>query len=869
MPDIDCLPGIGTDVSDGAAGGNDRALPSYESRSPEAALVGSGGDPSAQCRALEQENAQLREQVRRLMAAENKLYRLQDQLSAQQRVYVRLAEVGRTLTSLLDVDLIAETVTKFVVYGFNYERCVAFLRDERESQFCVHAFEGYYDADSVARLSSASLSGQEVTLAGMDGDAGFVCYKSEPGCPEADALAQLVMLDEYFAFVLPRKGGGILGFLIAGNTREQARYQTEVVAEGEMLVAFSNLANHTATAVDNVRAFRALERERQLLDQAVADRTRELSEALDIAQEAVRLKAEFLANVSHELRTPLNSIVNVPTALAADYVPVQVLDCASCSAKFQADDSASIGVCPDCGGPLASSDSVACAGDPSEHYRFLKLLQQQGAHLLSLVEDVLDFSRLEAGRMELHLTMVDVAQVMAEVDCTIRGTGRIEQRALVLPEVSSAVTVVADRTKFKQVLINLVGNALKFTKPDGTIEVRVSVESPVGGAGSMLAIDVADNGIGIPADQLDAIFESFRQVDGSHTRAVGGAGLGLAICRQLVQMHGGAISVTSQLGVGSTFRVLWPKDQSAAFTRASSRPPEHLSESTLTVARLGHGCIVVVDDDPVQLSMAGKLLEREGYEVALVARAEEAVETVRRLQPRIVLLDIMMPNVTGLSILTQLKRSPETSSIAIIASTAFHHNRKKAIELGALWLPKPWSSRTLSAAHIESLVGSGLQAGDTAVDDGRHRRPRLVESVSRILYVEDEDANWDVTQLSLRGKFHLKRARDAREAFEILERETFDLILMDIQLGGSDMNGIEICRALTGQTAGPCPEYVKDIRVACPIVFVTAYSSLYSREELLASGGKELVTKPVDFTHLLMLVSRLMLQGALGQPGTN
>lgn len=487
-------------------------------------------------------------------------------------------------------------------------------------------------------------------------------------------------------------------------------------------------------------------------------------------------------------------------------------------------------------------------------------MQQQGAHLLSLVEDVLDFSRLEAGRMELHPMTVDVGEVIAEVEATIVGAGRVEQRRLIFPKLVGPVTVSADRTKFKQVLINLVGNAVKFTKPDGRIEVCVQPEDDPSGSGKVLAIQVIDDGLGIPPDQIDAIFESFRQVDGSHTRAVGGAGLGLAICRQLVEMHGGTITVTSQLGLGSTFRVTWPMEPVSSTRTVASNRPRTDSEPLPANMRLGYGRVVVVDDDPAQLSMARKLLEREGYEVMLVAKPEDAVETIRRVQPRMVLLDVMMPNTNGLTLLTQLKHDDSLRNVPIIASTAFHYNRKKALELGALWLPKPWSSRTLSGEYLEGLI-AGVAPGTT--DRHQSRPKRLADSISNILYVEDEDANWEVTQLSLRGKFQLTRARDAREAFAALVRTPFDLILMDIQLGGSEMNGIEIARALTGQSDRALPEYAKGVATLAPIVFVTAYSAIYGREELLASGGKELVVKPVDFTQLLLVVSRLLVQGAL------
>ena len=148
---------------------------------------------------------------------------------------------------------------------------------------------------------------------------------------------------------------------------------------------------------------------------------------------------------------------------------------------------------------------------------------------------------------------------------------------------------------------------------------------------------------------------------------------------------------------------------------------------------------------------------------------------------------------------------------------------------------------------------------------GSARKARLVESVSKILYVEDEDANWEVTELSLRGKYKLERARDSREAFELISKNTYDLILMDIQLARSDLNGVEICEALTGNRTEDLPDYAEGIRCDTPIVVVTAYASLYSKENLLKSGAKDYITKPVDFTHLLIVLSRLMNKGAISE----
>lgn len=812
------------------------------------------------------ENERLRQQVKRLMAAENKLYTLQGHLSAQQRVYVRLSELARTLNTLLDVDKILHAVVEFGLYGFNFERCVALLEDAAGdgAVYRVAAYDGYYDEAESRWIEAVVLTGSEPALASALADPGFVCHAGEGRDADGLALGEQLQLDEYFVFALPRKVGRPLGFIAAGNTRDQARYQTEVAADGEMRVAFSNLASQTATAINQVRSYRALERERELLDQMVAERTRELSEALDAAHEAVRVKAEFLAKVSHELRTPLNSIVNVPAALLDDYAEIQVYRCSRCDAQFRSDDGSGVEAptCPECGGPLTEEPRRLCVGDQDEHYRFLGLLQQQGHHLLSLVEDVLDMSRLEAGRVELNLTEVDVGPLLEEIRVTLASAKQGGDRCITYPELVEPVRLFADRVKLKQILLNLIGNAIKFTGRGG--EIRVSVERG-GGARPTVVFTVADDGIGIPEDQIDAIFESFHQVDGSHTRAFGGAGLGLAICRQLTEMHGGRITVTSRLQEGSRFRVELPADRELGvpLRGRTSRPPT----PAFPYPAHGHGTVVVVDDEPAELSMARKLLEREGYDVVLVSRAQEALETVRRTSPRFIVLDVMMPDVSGLAVFAELQRDERTAHIPVFVSTAYHQNKRRVVGLGGLWLPKPWSARVLSAENLESMMAA-LPTGDRGGEGPEPRpRSRLSRSISRVLYVEDEDANWEVTQLSLRGKCELVRARTSREAFERVSEQVFDLILMDIQLAGSDLSGIAVAEALTGRRREGLPSYASGIRTSTPIVFVTAYSSLHSREDLIASGAQELITKPVDFAHLLMVISRLMARGTLAVAG--
>jgi CheY-like chemotaxis protein len=272
--------------------------------------------------------------------------------------------------------------------------------------------------------------------------------------------------------------------------------------------------------------------------------------------------------------------------------------------------------------------------------------------------------------------------------------------------------------------------------------------------------------------------------------------------------------------------------------------------------------VVVVDDEPSQLSIARRWLEREGYEVQLVGKPLATFDVVLESQPRFVLIDLVMPEQNGLSILAQLKRDERTSHIPVIASSAFHQNQQKVVAAGGIWLPKPWNLQRLAATHLEDLI---RELGAVELEAGAPRVRRLSSLVSRILYVEDEDANWEVTQLSLRGKYELVRAKSSEEAFQLLRSSSFDLMLLDIQLKGSRLNGIETCEVLTGRRGDDVPEFARGVRFSGPIVFVTAYAALHDREELKQSGARELISKPVDFTHLLMVLSRIALQGAVSE----
>jgi signal transduction histidine kinase len=329
-------------------------------------------------------------------------------------------------------------------------------------------------------------------------------------------------------------------------------------------------------------AFNQMTCDIQERDRELRDNMAQLAEAVTQAQEASRLKTEFLANVSHELRTPLNAIVNVPGLVRRGFEPMPFWECVACAQAFEEDAEApgSVDVvatpCPACGGALVHKWRAHFVGEAEEAMILLDRLDQSGRHLLALVNDLLDFSKLDAGKMELFPGEVDLSQVLDELLSNVGPLAQAKGLTLHLPRLGAPPRLQADPVKLMQILVNLVGNAIKFTPAGGTVTVSVEDRS------ATLHVRVADTGIGIAADKFPLLFQSFRQVDGSHTRAHKGTGLGLAITKRLVELHGGTIEVESTPGRGSTFSFTLPKERAgSARDRTAANHPEGPSRSTV------------------------------------------------------------------------------------------------------------------------------------------------------------------------------------------------------------------------------------------------------------------------------------------------
>jgi signal transduction histidine kinase len=326
------------------------------------------------------------------------------------------------------------------------------------------------------------------------------------------------------------------------------------------------------------------------LNAQLSNNVSELRLALEQAEAGTRAKTEFLATVSHELRTPLNTIINIPEGLLHKFTKVEAACCENCASMFELEPGETISTqspCPECGalGALSCESTTRFVGEPATVARHLKHIERSGRHLLQMVNGILDFSKVEAGKLELSVNEVHVGELLSETVeplCELAASSRV--RLVIDPDSESGV-ISADALRLKQVLINLIGNAIKFSDHRGTITVGAARE------GEQYVFSVRDQGIGIGSDDCERIFQSFEQVHRGDTRKYGGTGLGLSICKALVAMHDGRIWVESKLGEGSVFRfsvpIHGPKQRAASGKALPRTAPRPSFETKASLAELG------------------------------------------------------------------------------------------------------------------------------------------------------------------------------------------------------------------------------------------------------------------------------------------
>jgi signal transduction histidine kinase/CheY-like chemotaxis protein len=536
--------------------------------------------------------------------------------------------------------------------------------------------------------------------------------------------ARSVLRSRCFAVVPLIASGQALGVLVADSKRSRAPLPAHAVG---LLGPF---ATNAAIAIENVRLFEALQ-----------DKSREL-------EIASRHKSVFLANMSHELRTPLNAIIGYSEMLQED------------AADQGAED-----LVPD-----------------------LRKVNAAGRHLLGLINAVLDLSKIEAGKMDLHLEEFSVPEMVHDLSGVVQPLAEKNANRFELTCDEAAGSMLADLTKLRQVLLNLLSNAFKFTD-HGVVALEVVREpSP---AGDWLVFRVRDSGIGLTPEQMGRLFQEFVQAEASTASRYGGTGLGLALSRRLCRLMGGDIAVASEPGLGSTFTVRLPARVAAEpaeerpagaavapaverSARAAAEPAEERPAAAAAAPAAGDGgigTVLVIDDDANARDIVVRLLGQEGFRVLTAASGEEGLRLARAERPDVITLDVVMPGLDGWAVLTALKAEPALSSIPVVMLTVVD-DRELGYVLGATdYLVKPVERERLLA-----VVGA-------------YRRDRPVLVVD-----DDPDARRLLRHALERESYAVAEAEHGRAALVVLEALTPAAILLDLMM--PEMDGFELVAAL-------------------------------------------------------------------------
>lgn len=506
------------------------------------------------------------------------------------------------------------------------------------------------------------------------------------------------------------------------------------------------------------------------LEQLVKERTAQLEQAHDEAIKANMIKSQFLANMSHELRTPLNAIIGYSEMLAEE--------------------------AEELGEQIFVED--------------LGKIRNAGKHLLTLINDILDISKIEAGKMEIHMETFELSGLIQDVITTVKPL--IDKNGNKLDTRLEQGEMTTDITKLRQILINLLSNASKFTQ-NGTISLEVNREPRKGRTG--YCFRVKDTGIGMSPEQVEKLFQPFMQADSSTTRKYGGTGLGLAISHSFSELMDGSIQVESEMGAGSIF-TCWLPSSMEEETQESEWRTDGLDyrEDSSRIS------ILLIDDDPFNHQLMKRYLANEGWTLAFASNGQEGLQLARKLRPKVICLDILMPSMDGWSVLSAIKNDPELQSIPVVIWSMTNDNHL-GYALGASeFLTKP-----ISREHLIKMMDKYVsKRADHAV-----------------LVIEDDAATSELmTRLLQKEGYSVTQAPNGRIALACMEGAAPKMILLDLMM--PEMNGFQFIAELRKQEAWS----------EIPIVVVTA-KSITAEDRLKLNGYVKGVVQKGTFDHKTLL----------------
>ena len=515
--------------------------------------------------------------------------------------------------------------------------------------------------------------------------------------------------------------------------------------------------------------------------------------------EASRLKTNFLSNMSHELRTPLNSVIALSGVLNRRL-----------------------------------ANKIA-----NEEYSYLEVIERNGKNLLTLINDILDISRIESGREEVEVTTFNVNNLVAEVVSMIEPQATLKGIELIHAISTSELIIDSDVGKCRHILQNLIANAVKFTMT-GKVEISAT------NTGSAIEVHVSDTGIGISEQNLPHIFDEFRQADGSTSRRFGGTGLGLAIARKYSNLLGGNVTVKSILDQGSTFTLTLPLAyqaenlviESSSAERDFKRPDYKMPQKP----KAGKTILLVEDSEPAIIQLKD-LLEESNYRVLAAHDGRQALSVIAQTIPDAMILDLMMPGIDGFEVLKSLRNAEETAHVPVLILTAKHITKEDLKFLKRNNVHQLIQKGDINKNELLNAVASMVA---TELEDATTLTLQNIEGKPVVLVVEDNADNMITVKAILANDFTILEAVDGDEGVLFTQKYKPNLILMDISLPGVD--GIEAFKQIREVTE---LEHI-------PIIALTASALTTDREAILAHGFNGHLTKPIDQKVLLDTINKVL-----------
>lgn len=659
---------------------------------------------------------------------------------------------------------------KFESIGMNAESCRSFSAANREGEFGIAIASG--NISHIKNISAGTIY-KFNTVTGAFIPKEIITIPITSG-NEVLAIISLFSLHQYSALnvkfienIFPTLTSRMIGIL---------NYKT--------VIEFSHKLEQQNEKLERQK----LEIEMMANEQSIQNR--ELEQQKYQLMEVSRLKTNFLSSMSHELRTPLNSVIALSGVL---------------NRRLQQQ-------------------------IPEEEYSYLGVIERNGKHLLNLINDILDLSRIESGKVEMEKNRFTVQQLVNDVVSMVKPLADVKSVGLNVYTPIESVLLESDYNKCVHILQNIIGNAVKFTER-GKVEVNIE------NTNDKVVISVRDSGIGMKPSDLPYIFDEFRQADGSNSRKYGGTGLGLSIAKKYTELLGGNIDVSSEVGKGSIFTFTLPLKAYYETKEPISVVPELLSGSAKKDASpvpSGKIILLVEDTEPMIVQMKD-ILEEEGYRIEVAKNGIEALDKIAQSVPDAVILDLMMPKMDGFEVLQKIREQKQTASLPVLILTAKILNNEELAVIKNNRAHQLIQKGKVSKESLIEAIGLLMVQKDDQPDIKKLKiKPGKVSGKPKILAIEDNADNMLALKALLENNCIFLEATDGYEAIEMAKNQLPDIILSDIAIPGK--NGFQIFKEIRST------DTLKHI----PVIVVTSSAMQSDKNYFLDYGFNGYVSKPIN-----------------------